>query len=224
MPAINSILDHCVVEHEKDCLQSANELLKVIDAALSKFESAIYLSEKGEVRLPCFVCGRGAYVEETRNGKVRLDEFDSNTRPIGAIEVRVFSCNVCTHRAFFSLEFPDRFLRAEPPYLPNIPLANNLRSAYEAVYNSLSAGYQSTGDLIVLKALGPARHQVSALLTKDNMYKLSADTKTFEALVKQIDSTNKELRTLQIEIQSTASHFSNAVEILGTIARLFSIS
>jgi serine/threonine protein kinase len=112
MRAINSILDKCIVEHEPHCLRSTSELLESIDEALETFKRTAYLNEKGELSLPCYVCGTGTYIEETKDGgKVRLERLDSHTRPQGAIDVRVFSCNVCTHRAFFSLDAPDEAFR-----------------------------------------------------------------------------------------------------------------
>ena len=103
---------------------------------------------------------------------------------------------------------------------PTIPLPDPLRAAYEDLYSQLEAQYQATADATVLGAIGPARDNVSEILTKDDMYKLSQDTAIFTALQAQIASTNSGLQTLQAQIQSTASHFSLAGSIVSAITRV----
>ncbi len=107
------------------------------------------------------------------------------------------------------------------PASPTIPLPDDLRAAYEALYNSLEAQYQATADATVLEAVGPARDNVSNILTKDDMYKFNADSALFQALQTQIGDTNSDLQSLQKQIQSTASHFSMAGDILSAITKVF---
>jgi hypothetical protein len=103
---------------------------------------------------------------------------------------------------------------------PTIPLPDNQRQAYEDLYNTLETQYQSTADATVLEAVGPARDNVSDVLTKDDLYKFSQDTNLFAALQAQITSTNSGLQTLKTQIQATASHFSLAGDILSGIAKV----
>ena len=107
------------------------------------------------------------------------------------------------------------------PASPAIPLPDDLRAAYENLYSLLEAQYQATADATVLEAIGPARDNVSNILTKDDEYKLSQDTAIFAALQAQIASANQGLSTLQTQIQSTASHFSMAGGILSAITKVF---
>ena len=109
------------------------------------------------------------------------------------------------------------------PASPSIPLPDDLRAAYEDLYNKLEAQYQSTADPTVLEVVGPARDNVSNILTKDDMYKLNANTALFQALQVQINSTNDDLKTLQGQIAATASHFALAGDILAGITKVFSV-
>jgi len=106
------------------------------------------------------------------------------------------------------------------PASPTIPLPDDLRAAYEILYAKLEAQYQATADATVLGAIGPARDNVSNILTKDDEYKFSQDTNIFAALQTQIASTNQGLSTLETQIQSTASHFSMAGDILSAITKV----
>jgi hypothetical protein len=108
-----------------------------------------------------------------------------------------------------------------PQASPTIPLSDDLRAAYEDLYSNLEAQYQATADATVLGAIGPARDNVSNTLTKDDMCKFSQDSSLFAALQAQITSTNQGLATLQTQIQSTASHFSMAGDILSAITKVF---
>jgi hypothetical protein len=108
------------------------------------------------------------------------------------------------------------------PASPTIPLSDDLRAAYEALYATLETQYQATADPTVLGAVGPARDNVSNILTKDDMYKFNQDTALFQAELQQITSTNQGLATLQKQIQSTASHFSMAGDILSGITKVLS--
>jgi len=111
MHAINSLLDKCVVEHESACIQSATELLALIDDTLAMIDRGLVMNEKGEILLPCLVCGRGFYIEETSDGRVELIRKDNRHQLLQPIFLRSFCCNVCTHRAFFAPGFPDEAQR-----------------------------------------------------------------------------------------------------------------
>lgn len=107
------------------------------------------------------------------------------------------------------------------PAAPTIPLPEDLRAAYKALYDTLEAQYQATADPTVLEAIGPARDNVKSILTKDDMYKFSQDTQIFQALQAQITSTNQGLATLQTQIQAAALHFAMAGQILAGITKVF---
>jgi serine/threonine protein kinase len=111
MHAINSLLDKCVVEQESACIQSATEFLTQIDDTLTMLDRGLVINEKGELSLPCLVCGKGIYTEETTGGRVDLQRHDNQHMPLPPIFVRLFCCNVCTHRAFFAPGFPDEAQR-----------------------------------------------------------------------------------------------------------------
>lgn len=103
---VNSILDKCLVEEPKQCLPSAHELLKVVDDALATIESGAPLrDEKGRLVLPCRVCGKGFYQEERLVGLHQVT--DERNMPVSPIRLRLFTCNVCTHREFFAPGYPD---------------------------------------------------------------------------------------------------------------------
>ena len=113
--------------------------------------------------------------------------------------------------------------QSNPSASPSFPLADNIRAAYQDLYDKLEAEYQSNPDATAREAIGPARDNVENLLTKDNMLKFDADTALFGATLKQFKDANDGLKTLQEQIGATASHFSTAGSILAAIAKVFSL-
>lgn len=106
MGHINKILDKCVVERPENCLTSARELLEIVDEILITLERGVpMLDASGVPVLPCRVCGRGFYRDE--GTEVRLQTFDSRNMPQSPVHLRIFVCNVCTHRQFFAPGHPD---------------------------------------------------------------------------------------------------------------------
>lgn len=106
MSYINRVLDNCVVERPEACLQSAEDLLELIDEILTTLEKGTpMLDDSGALVLPCRVCGKGFYLEEGR--EVRLQTFDSRNMPQNSVHLRLFVCNVCTHREFFAPGHPN---------------------------------------------------------------------------------------------------------------------
>jgi hypothetical protein len=98
-----------------------------------------------------------------------------------------------------------------------------VRAAYEDLYNKMQAQIDSTMDLAVVEALNISQPQVEAVLTKDDLYKLHADTAVFNALRKQINDTNDGLKTLRDQISSIASHFAMAADILAAIDKVLTL-
>ncbi len=109
------------------------------------------------------------------------------------------------------------------PADPTIPLTPDVRAAYQDLYNKMQAQLDSTMDLAAIEALNTWQPEVDQVLTKDDEYKLRADTAVFNALRKQIDFTNDGLKTLRDQISSIASHFSMAGDILAAIEKVLSL-
>jgi hypothetical protein len=109
------------------------------------------------------------------------------------------------------------------PPNPTIPLSPPVRAAYEDLRNQLQAAIESTADVATLEALNAAYPQVDDVLTKDDEYRLNANTTAFNALLGQIKDTNDQLKTLQSQIQSIASHFKTAGAILAAINKIFTL-
>jgi hypothetical protein len=110
-----------------------------------------------------------------------------------------------------------------PPTAPTIPLADEIRAAYEDLYDKLETEYQSNPDAMAREAIGPVRDNIDDVLTKDDMCKFEADTALFQALLQQINDTNTGLKTLQTQIAATASHFKTAGAILGAITKVLTL-
>lgn len=109
------------------------------------------------------------------------------------------------------------------PNSPTIPLAPEVRAAYEDLYKKMQDALDNTMDADVVEALNTWQPQVDRILKQDDEYKLTADTNIFEALQQQIDTTNKGLKVLQGQISSIASHFAMAGEIIGAINKVLSL-
>ncbi len=108
MQIINSIIEKCVVEEPDQCLNSAQELLIIVDENLAILERGLpMLNRSGKFSLPCRVCGRGFYQEHYPEGHFELQAFDAARRPQHPVLLRLFVCNVCTHYEFFAPGFPD---------------------------------------------------------------------------------------------------------------------
>jgi uncharacterized protein YPO0396 len=108
------------------------------------------------------------------------------------------------------------------PASPTIPLAPQLRAAYQALYDKIQAAIDSTMDLATVEALTAWQPEVEQVLTQDDEYKLSADTAIFQALQKQINYANAGLKVLRDQIASIASHLALAGDILAGIDKVLS--
>jgi superfamily I DNA and RNA helicase len=109
------------------------------------------------------------------------------------------------------------------PVAPSLPLSEELRAAYEKLYDTIEAAIEDTTDLAALEALNAVLPQVDDILTKDRMYRLHANTALFEALLQQINDTNVQLKELQEQVASVASRFSDAADVIDAISRLFAL-
>jgi hypothetical protein len=103
MYLVNRILDKCVVERSNECLQSAQELLAVVDAVLRVIEGGGQLLSPGVPR-PCHVCGNGHYQPEVlrQNTPVGSIQFwFTAPASTGLLPVQTFVCSNCGHVEFF---------------------------------------------------------------------------------------------------------------------------
>jgi serine/threonine protein kinase len=108
MHQINSILGACIVEHEDQCLNSADELLRRVDEEIAQVErDAELVEQNGKLVFPCRVCGKGTYQPFTAHDSARIPRSDDMNRPEAPIFMRVMVCNVCAHYQFFAPNFPD---------------------------------------------------------------------------------------------------------------------
>jgi serine/threonine protein kinase len=99
---VNRILGKCVVEDSGKCLSSAQELLLIVDTAVSAMNRGGQLLTSGVPR-PCRVCGTGFYQPQSLHqgqsvGMIRIWTGGSDTVRIG---VQTFACDSCGHIAFF---------------------------------------------------------------------------------------------------------------------------
>jgi septal ring factor EnvC (AmiA/AmiB activator) len=110
---------------------------------------------------------------------------------------------------------------ALPAY--TIPLTPEVRAAYQNLYDKIQAAIDSTMDLATIEALNRWQPEVDQVLTQDDEYRLSQDTKTFTALQVQIKHVNDGIKELRSQISSIASHLAMAGDIIAAIDKVMSI-
>ena len=109
------------------------------------------------------------------------------------------------------------------PVSPAIPLTQAVRAAYEDLYDELEDGIESTTNPATLKILNASQNNVDNILTKDDMYRLHADTALFQAIHDQIKSTNSELDTLRTQIKAIATDFDMAGDVIAAITKVLTL-
>jgi len=97
------ILDNCIVEKESDCLQTANELLALVDEVLPAVKRHAQVVGEGISRR-CEVCGLGVYSCLANEDISDLRNFGLN--PTGSQTFKVFSCSRCGHVQMFHIANP----------------------------------------------------------------------------------------------------------------------
>ena len=101
---INDILRNCVVEEQKDCFSSADDLLLVVDTYLEVIKQRGQLLNDGIPR-PCHVCGLGHYARQAhdKNDPVyQLRIWNSGgANDISTFHTELFTCDKCGHIEFF---------------------------------------------------------------------------------------------------------------------------
>lgn len=110
-----------------------------------------------------------------------------------------------------------------PPAAPTIPLTDETRAAYEDLNTKIEALIEATADAAILAALNASQQDVDDILTKDTQYRLHANTAQFAALLKQINQTNENLKTLQDQIAAVASHVAAAGAVIGAIGKVLTL-
>ncbi len=102
MHIVNLILDKCLVEEPHQCLNSAKELLDLVDENLPVIEGGGQLLTEGIPR-PCHVCGRGKYQRAQLDPNVVGQPVVSLSMAGKPIGVAVFVCDRCNHVEFFQV-------------------------------------------------------------------------------------------------------------------------
>ena len=109
------------------------------------------------------------------------------------------------------------------PASPTIPLTPDVKAAYLDLNAKIEAAIEATTDVTALQALNAQQAQVDDVLQKDAIFRLGANTDAFNAVLKQISDTNKGLKTLQEQIEATASHFATADKIVAAITKVLTL-
>ena len=104
-----------------------------------------------------------------------------------------------------------------------IPLSTEVRKAYQDLYDSIEAAIEGTKGTALLEALNVMQAEVDNVLTKDDMYRLHANTELFNALLQQINDTNQALEVLQNQISSIAAGFNQAGQVLAAITKVLTL-
>ena len=97
MELLNRLLDKCIVEREKDCLENTNELLEEIDDLLRALR--LGADPVGDHGRPCRVCGFGRYRLSVNKDSTATRNFGLNP---GGVAFKIFTCNYCGHAQFFA--------------------------------------------------------------------------------------------------------------------------
>jgi serine/threonine protein kinase len=99
MLVVNSLLDRCVVEDAHKCIESAEDLLQLVDKNL------MVLGRGGQpledtIPRPCKVCGQGFYAPQP-DQVMGLSLSDLLSRPAGAVRAEFYICDHCGHIELF---------------------------------------------------------------------------------------------------------------------------
>ena len=109
------------------------------------------------------------------------------------------------------------------PVHPTIPLTEIVRAAYVDLYDQLEDAIESTTDPANLQILNASQTNVDNVLTKDDLYRLHANTALFQALHEEIDSTNSELDNLRKQIKAIATDFDMAGDVIAAITKVLTL-
>lgn len=115
----------------------------------------------------------------------------------------------------------------DPPFAvpprTTIPLTSEVRAAYQNLFDRMQVAIDKTTDVALLEALNTWQGEVDDVLTKDNMYRIKASSALFDALLEQINDTNEGLEKLKKQIESIATGFQIAGQVLAAINKVLSL-
>jgi serine/threonine protein kinase len=103
MIAIDSIIKKCVVEEPDQCLESASELLQLVDEQLGVIQRGGEAPTDGFPR-SCRICGRGQYRKAELEANVAGKPVVNLSLAGKPVEMSIFTCDVCHHVQFFQAE------------------------------------------------------------------------------------------------------------------------
>jgi serine/threonine protein kinase len=107
MQYINAILDRCVVADEHLCLQSAGDLLVLVDQTIKKLQMGDdRILPDGSLNLTCLMCGKAKYKQRGSLFSVPQLGLDGGIITSSAI-LRPFTCGECGHYLFFAPGYPE---------------------------------------------------------------------------------------------------------------------
>jgi hypothetical protein len=110
------------------------------------------------------------------------------------------------------------------PGKPSIPLSDEARAAYQDLYDKYEVEIEASNDPAIVQPLLDSQSSIDDILTKDNMYRLHADTALFSALQDQINTTSDELKVLKGKITAISSKISTAGTIISAIDKVLSFA
>jgi len=115
----------------------------------------------------------------------------------------------------------------DPPFAvpprPTIPLTSEVRDAYQNLFDRMQEAIERTTNVALLEALNTWQGEVDDVLTKDNMYRIKASSALFDALLEQINETNAGLEKLKKQIESIATGFQIAGQVLAAVNKVLSL-
>ena len=104
-----------------------------------------------------------------------------------------------------------------------LPLVPALRAAYQEVYDQSEILKQSTHDLALRDMCNAISAGADDVLTKDNLYRIEANTVLFEVIQAQIKDTLTQLTAVKKQIEAVASHIAVASSVVGAIDKLLTL-
>ena len=112
-------------------------------------------------------------------------------------------------------------LRAALGAPPLSPLTDEQRADYHDLYDKLQTAMEdNASDPTVYLPLKDARSDVDAILTKDTLYRLQANTALYQSLVTQIKDTNVDLAQLKAEILAIDDKLQRFADVVAAVDKV----
>jgi septal ring factor EnvC (AmiA/AmiB activator) len=106
---------------------------------------------------------------------------------------------------------------------PTIPLTPTVRQAYIDHYTQYEDAIENTNDPTLKASLMVSQNAVAAVISADNTARIQQNTAAYEALLKQMKTTNDGLAALQTEIKKVSSDINTYAGILSGITKVLSL-